>query len=113
MSEDQQSRVIKTTFPELVPATWTSSENSWLWVTCYYSMMIPKKELENQLKRIDLPDAVAIIYYGTPIYHPEPVLEVRSTETPSFFTQVQGPRQGPEGAYLTLILPYNPSLESD
>jgi|SRR5947209_1904831 len=113
MSEEQQPHTVKATFSELVPTSWTSSENSWLWVTCYHSMLIPKRELEKGPKRIVLPDAVAIVFHGTPTYYPEPVLEALSTETPSFFTQLQGHRQGPEGTYLMLILPYNPPREND
>lgn len=107
----KDTQYIKATYADIVPPEWNSGEESWVWVSCYHSMRIPKEALEKGQRKIEFPDAIAILYYGSPIYLPKATIEICGDH---FLTNLgPGHKQGAEGSYLNLILRYQVGTESD
>jgi hypothetical protein len=105
------ARSIKATYADLVPHDWNSGDGSWVWVSCYHAMRIPREALAAGQRKIEFPDAIAILYYGSPIYIPKASIEICGDH---FLTNLgPGHKRGSEGSYLSLILRYQVDIESD
>jgi hypothetical protein len=100
-------------FADLVPPEWLAQGDCWLWVSCYHAMRLTKEALSGGARRIVFSDAVALVFYGAPTYYADPNFEIHSLDTPQFLSVTEGPKQSPEGAYLMLVLHYQPQSETD
>jgi hypothetical protein len=65
-----------------------------------------------RIRRLQLTDSLALIFYGAPTYWSSPSVTIQSTDVPRFHSAL-GKVVAPEGAYLLLLLRYYPPSEPD
>lgn len=99
---------------DIVPAAWYDQPDLWVWMSCYHTMRLTKATLSNGPRILSFNDAIAMIFYGSPVYFPESTIAVQSTDVPVFSTHVQAtPIQAPEGCYMMLILRFQNGEEHE